>query len=230
MAIVYNTSVVRSGLVLYLDAANPKSYPGSGTTWTDLSGFSNTGTLINGLTFNSSNNGSLSFDGANDYVNVSSSVSLPYSSSPRTVTIWFYTNTTTWQDNINNLFFYGSRNTGQAVGIDFGTFPNMEVYTWGGVDRDLTFATGFDQVGWKNIALTYNGANSILIYENGKPTQTLTLSAPCNTATSDINLGALVSSSWYFDGRISIFGMYNRALDLSEIQQNFNAARGRYNI
>ena len=60
-------NVVNSGLVLYLDAANNKSYPGSGTAWTDLSNSGNNITLTNGPTFSSTNNGNISFDGVNDY-------------------------------------------------------------------------------------------------------------------------------------------------------------------
>jgi hypothetical protein len=62
-------NIVTDGLVLYLDAANQKSYPGTGTTWNDLSGNGNNGTLVNGPTFNSDNNGSIVFDGVDDYVN-----------------------------------------------------------------------------------------------------------------------------------------------------------------
>jgi len=65
LAIFYNPAIVRDGLVLCLDAANRKSYPGSGTTWTDLSGRGNTGTLTNGPTYSSSNGGSLGFDQVN---------------------------------------------------------------------------------------------------------------------------------------------------------------------
>jgi hypothetical protein len=68
MGIAYNPRTITDGLVLCLDAANSKSYPGSGTTWTDLSGLGNTGTLTNGPTYSSANGGSLVFDGVNDYV------------------------------------------------------------------------------------------------------------------------------------------------------------------
>jgi hypothetical protein len=66
----YSGSVVTDGLVLNLDAGLPASYPGSGTTWFDLSGSGNDGTLTNGPTYSSSNGGSLVFDGSNDYVNL----------------------------------------------------------------------------------------------------------------------------------------------------------------
>jgi hypothetical protein len=221
-----------NGLVLCLDAGNTKSYPGSGTTWTDLSGRGNTGTLVNGPTYSSANGGSIVFDGSNDYVLVNSSASIPYGSTARTVSIWFYTNTTTWANDANNLFFYGSNVNGNAFGIDFSTYPSMEVFTWGGAGRDLTFSTTYSQVGWKNITVTYNGSTTILIYENGTFTQTLTLTSACNTTSSDVYIGAVNPSilTAYYDGRIANTKIYNRALSAAEVSQNFNALRGRYGI
>ena len=70
MAFNYSPNIITDGLVLYLDAANTKSYPGSGTTWRDLSKSQLNGTLTNGPTFNSSNGGSIVFDGVDDYVNL----------------------------------------------------------------------------------------------------------------------------------------------------------------
>jgi hypothetical protein len=64
-------SIVTSGLILYLDAGNTSSYPGSGTTWTDLSGNGSNGTLTNGPTFSSSNNGILTFNGTSQYAEMS---------------------------------------------------------------------------------------------------------------------------------------------------------------
>jgi hypothetical protein len=57
MSVIKGPNVVREGLVLHLDAGTTRSYPGSGTTWNDLSGSENTGTLTNGPTFNSANGG-----------------------------------------------------------------------------------------------------------------------------------------------------------------------------
>jgi hypothetical protein len=67
MGLSHSPSIVTDGLVLALDAANIKSYPGSGTAWTDLSGFGNTGTLVNGPTYSSANGGSIVFNGVDDY-------------------------------------------------------------------------------------------------------------------------------------------------------------------
>ena len=87
--------IVENGLVLCLDAANKLSYPGSGTTWRDLSGNSNTGTLTNGPTFSAANQGSIVFDGVNDYVINSSPTNIPVGSSSRTVQLWVYPKTNT---------------------------------------------------------------------------------------------------------------------------------------
>ena len=70
MAYRNGPKIVTDGLVLCLDAAIGKSYPGSGTSWTDLSGNGNNGTLQNTPTFNSANGGSLIFDAANDVVSL----------------------------------------------------------------------------------------------------------------------------------------------------------------
>jgi len=212
---------VTSGSVLDLNAGLVMSYPQGGTTWYDISGNSNNGTLINGPTFSTS--GAIVFDGTNDYVLVNSNSSIPYSSSARTISIWFYTNSSTWVDNVNNLFFYGAGSTGNAFGIDFSTYPFMEIYTWGGAGRDLTFSTTYSQVGWKNISITYDGSTTILIYENGTFTQTLNLSSACNTTLSSVYIGAINPSiqSWYYDGNIAHVSIYNRSLSASEILQNY---------
>jgi hypothetical protein len=234
MALSHGPPIVTNGLVLALDAADRNSYSGSGTTWTDLSGRGNTGTLT-GAGYNSANGGSLTFDGTDDYVIVSSNVSsIPYGSSARTVSIWFYTNTTTWVENSNNLFFYGAGNASNAFGIDFSSYPSMEVYTWGSGTNDFLFSTTYSQVGWKNITVTYNGATTILIYENGVFTQTFTLPSARNTTTSDVYIGAInpsaLAGGGYYDGRIATTQIYNRALTAAEVSQNFNALRGRFNI
>ena len=73
MSTRYNARIVSDKLMLHLDAANPKSYIGSGTSWVDISGKGNNGTLTNGPTFSSDNLGSFVFDGTNDHVALNSS-------------------------------------------------------------------------------------------------------------------------------------------------------------
>ena len=78
MGLIHSPRIVTDGLVLYLDAANNRSYPGTGTTWSDLVG-SNNGTLNNGPTFSGANGGSIVFDGSDDYINMGDILSAPSS-------------------------------------------------------------------------------------------------------------------------------------------------------
>ena len=88
MSVIWGPEIVKSGLVLYLDAGNQNSYPGTGTTWTDISRNNNNGTLTNGPTFNSENGGSIVFDGTNDYVSTALT-----STNSFTWNVWYKTNT-----------------------------------------------------------------------------------------------------------------------------------------
>ena len=94
MSTRYNPSIVRDNIVQYLDAANTKSYPGSGTTWTDMGSTGIDGTLTNGPTFDSGNIGTISFDGSNDVVDLNSTLSSIASHNlPASWESWVYFNT-----------------------------------------------------------------------------------------------------------------------------------------
>lgn len=108
MALNHSPKIVTNGLVLYLDAANQKSYPGSGTTWTDLSGNGNTGTLTNGPTFSANNNGGIVFDGANDYVSISNSSSLNITGRNITIEVIFKSNDLASSQHADGLLSKGS--------------------------------------------------------------------------------------------------------------------------
>ncbi len=223
-------NIITNGLVLALDAANTKSYPGSGTIWRDLSGNNNSGSLTNGPTFNSANGGSIVFDGTNDYISVSSLRNIPTGSGARTINIWFFTNPSTWANDVNNLFQYGGNTTRTSFGIDFSIYPVMEVWTFA---DDIMFSSSFAQTGWKNITVTYNGATTILVYENGIFTQTKTLAGTLNTTANAVTIGAAnptVYTGYYFTGSIAITQLYNRALSSSEIAQNYNATKARFGL
>ena len=95
MTIYAGPEIVNSGLVLCLDAANPRSYSGSGTTWSDISGRGNNGTLTNGPTFSSSNGGNNVFDGIDDYAEVTTrNTNLEFQpQNSFTLSVWIKTNT-----------------------------------------------------------------------------------------------------------------------------------------
>jgi len=215
MAIVYNTSIVRSGLVLHLDAANPKSYPGSGTAWRDLSGNSNHGILTNGPTYSANNLGYFSFDGSNDYVN------FPSYSQPA----YFTTTSFTWNlwvyplRNLNNDVYMGNRFGGTGTNFVKITSNNWEYYT--------TSLGGFMPINnWINISLIKNQTN-LYYYRNGLLHAQTT--STVEKASQPFYVGGDPGGE-YSLSRIANVSVYNRALTPLEVSQNFEATRGRYGI
>jgi hypothetical protein len=240
MAYFHSPRIVTDGLVLALDAANAKSYPGSGTVWTDLSGNGNNGTLTNGPTFSSGNGGSIVFDGTNDYVECGA---LEGSFSSFTVFIWFYpTSVSDYENPIDcNYSFNGT--TGN-IG------PRLEMYnsgrlTWAYSDKtnDNDSAYGQDVVvsglqgnTWHCAAITYvpNMSNT---YYNGLPTglSRSTFGTPTGFVgvMNNINIGRgfhLGGAERIFTGRVSNTLIYNRALTAAEVLQNYNATKGRFGL
>ena len=226
MAVGYNPSVVSDGLVFYLDAANTRCYSGSGLTANGLVGGIGA-TLINGVGFTSINNGAFTFDGTNDYIAVNGS-NFPLGSSARTLGIWFYTKSSTWSGNVNNLFWYGTQSGRQSFGVDFDTYPLMEFFSWA---DDINWNTTGPQVGWRNVQITYDGNVALRVYEAGILVTTKTFGSTLNTVlSSNVQIGAITGLNGYFDSNISQVTMYNRALSEQEILQNFNATRFRYGV
>jgi hypothetical protein len=224
MGIAYNTSVVRDGLVLYLDAANSKSYPGSGTTWNNLMG-TNNGTLTNGVTFNSNLKGSFNFDGIDDHVSFSSN---PPLTNQVTVEAWVNVSVTTPNGNSWIIGREGSYRLLYSVNSFqwVCATSNNGWYTTGtSISASISATSNIHQV-----VATYNGSN-IKLYVDGS-----LLSTGSTISGNILNSGAynlFKSGAFNIDygkGNLFIHRLYNRALTDSEIKQNFNATRGRYGI
>jgi len=234
-----NAQIVTNGLVLCLDAANSKSYPGSGT-WTDLSGNGKNGTL-NGAGYDSGNGGSLSFDGSDDYVILSnsySSPSLPTGSSPRTIIICFKTGATL-SGYYQHILHYGTTSTDLAYGIALYNLNGsyyISNHTWAGTSYFTNFAVSANTIYF--VALTYNDSSTPrnTFFVNGTFgttgfSQGKTADYSINTgAAFELYLGTRISPSEYFGGSIYFAQIYNRALTASEIQQNYNALKGRFGL
>jgi hypothetical protein len=232
MTIGYGPSIVTSGLVLALDAADRNSYPGSGTTWTDLTGRKINGTLTNGPTYSSSNGGSIVFDGTNDYVNTVTATSLGINSASTsfTISVWFKTTGTLEYYLFDN--YNGNVNIDISLRIDGGRF---EVYmaATGAIDS-VQFGSGYNNGAWHNFTLTWNGSNRINAYADsiniGSNTTSITGSFESNAAFQIGFRPVGGINTYYFPGNISQVSIYNRALTAAEIRQNFNALRGRFGI
>jgi dipeptidyl aminopeptidase/acylaminoacyl peptidase len=214
MALAHSPRIVTDGLVLCLDAGNTKSYPGSGTTWTDLSGNGNNGTLVNGVGYS---NGSLSFDGSDDYI---SSVSIPNPNGELTCEVAINYDS---KGAYHNIFDRGASRP--MLWID----PNNKLEVSfraaaGGI-------TSSDAYNGQDIVVTavYNSNSSpgILLYVNGNlvGTQNTTHVTWANPSTFTLfNRG----NSQTFDGKLYYLKFYTKALTASEVLQNYNALKGRF--
>ena len=231
MAFSNGPTVVTNGLVLSLDAADRNSYPGSGTTWTDMSGNGNNGTLTNGPTFSSANQGAIVFDGVDDYANFGNI--LNFTSEPFTFSHWFYCNTlSTNQAGQGPVIFYkGSFQVNgyyAQVNLDgsLGFRTNQS-----GVRQNSTTAAGVITAGiWYNASYTRLGS-SIRVYINGIDTTSVADSHVNPTSsTNNFTIANYQNGFIYGNIRISSFLTYNRALTASEVLQNYNATKTRFGL
>lgn len=218
MGLSHSPSIVTNGLVLCLDAGNRKSYPGIGTAWTDLVS-SGIGTIFNGPTYNSSNGGSLVFDTAGQSY-TTSLITTTFANT--TQSIWFK-----WSGvNVTGTIIYlgnsGSNGLGLYIGSS-GTPSNQLGVLYGGVSFNALPSSVTLTTNWSNFVVT-RSSNTTTLYQNGS-LFTSTTNAPATSASYPFsgNVGGV-------GGNISNISFYNRALTLAEIQQNYNALRGRFGV
>jgi hypothetical protein len=222
MAFNYSPKIVTDGLVLALDAANNKSYPGSGTTWTDISRGGNNGILYNGPTFNSGNGGNIVFDGVNDYAAIPNFIG---NLTTFSVSHFIYLNAT---QNTRTIFSnYGTGNNGWVTGIRDDQNNIFKFYL--GNTVHLYSNTVLSNLTWYHIAITYdNGSPKIYINGNLDASSSSTLTTAASYYGNDV--GRLGVGSQYFNGRISNLLIYSRALSTTEVLQNYNAVKTRFGL
>jgi len=244
MALTHSPKIVTDGLIQYLDAANPKSYPGTGTAWFDLSVNKINAALVSGPTFNTTNGGAFTLDGVNDYIDLSlnSLTHSVFGDATFSFIIWF------------KLSQFGS--SGNACGDDRALIIGRRLVTSPVVDYyhlDTTISStsaqmrmgNFSTVGTSN-ALTLNNyccfagirnksAETFQSYRDGKLTQTQS-TASIETYNHDVpivvggGVGIGCGDSQYMFGDVSVVMTYSRTLTAAEVSQNFNALRGRYGV
>ena len=221
MALAHSPRIVRDNIVQYLDAANTKSYPGSGTTWTDMSSRSRDGTLTNGPTFSTDNLGCFNFDGSNDYVNLNFVFTQSSSANSYTVVVAAKLSSTSTSrrqilscDNGGHDWSFGSGDSGNF--IIFSGQSSVQ-----GRSQDLNWhiftaqwSSSFGTRLWIDDELDIN--TSTISYDHSINGQT--------------NLGRNPGFGEYFNGKIALCLIYDKALTEPEIKQNFNALRGRFEI
>ena len=224
MAIRGGPDIIEDGLVLHLDAADRNSYSGTGTSWLDLSGNGNNGTLTNGPTFNSGNYGSIVFDGTNDYVALDSSFQVSTSKSYCVDMVFYKTTTST-----NNA---GAIISGGSGGDKDGIIIYTENYALSG-DYYIIVGNGTCS------AIYYNGVSQTLV-SNSYTEANFNLNEWMHVIVNGISfsnvdgeahhLGQNNNATNRFGGRLAAIKIYDRTLSASEVLQNYNALKGRYGL
>lgn len=224
----YMPDIVRDNLVLNLDAGEPNSYSGSGTSWNDLTSSGNNAILRNGPTFNSSNGGSIDFDGSNDYADTGSVATTATSN----VTIESWANLTS--TSLKGPFIYNGTSGGYGIGVGSGTYDTTgnDIIVLFQSIRWINTGVSYGGTGWVHAVLTLNGSSVPYVYVNGNFIGSYSGTAPNTPATEtciafDYPGGG---STRFFGGRVSVGRVYNRYFTAQDVYQNFQALRGRYGI
>jgi hypothetical protein len=223
MGVSGGPDMIQDGLVLSLDAADRNSYPGSGTVWNDISGNSNTGSLISSPTFSSANQGNFAFNGTTQYVNCGNNSSLQITVG--TISAWV--RATSPGASFRSIIAKQS-----AWGLFFND-SILVTYDWG---VDLTRTTGLNIADgtWKNTVMTFTQtvgtpSNNATIYLNGASVLTTTIRN--STQTNNLQIaGATIDSTQILNGNIANAQVYNRVLSATEILQNYNAQKSRFGL
>jgi len=214
-----NEPLVLDNIILYFDAGNPSSYPGSGNTWIDLTPNNNDGT-ISGATYSSSSGGYFDFDGSNDKVTTNMSMS---SWSAFTFEIWVKYNSTGSREGI----------VGQNNAIEFGFINSSTIQLWTSGDGTLNW--GFNNTSlpsnvWHHIVGIGTGYQ-LRLYINGVlKTTTSAGNGTYASSGSKFNIarGVFDPGGSYFDGQIAVVRVHNTALLSDDVLQNYNAEKDRF--
>ena len=220
---------VTSGLVMHVDAGNAASYPGTGTAWADLTATVSAGTL-NTATYNSSNGGYLSFAGtSSSYATFPNSTALD--NQALTMEVWVK------PTSFNQSAFWfekGNVNTQYSFFCYSGSIYWRGVIGGSLVDLTVTEGTaGLSTSTWQQMVATYVTGTGRRIYRNA--TQ---VASDAQTGTVATNAGGMSiacyggtgTNSYFYNGGVAICRIYNRALSLTEIQQNYNGQKARFGL
>jgi len=220
----YKPRIIRDGLVLNLDAGNASSYPGTGTTWYDLSGNSNNIVFSATPNYNSSNGGFFqSFNGSNT---VSSTLATTFNHSSFTIEWWINPSNSSCCN--NQITLNGTNWT------DFGVhlYSNNQIYIGSNTsERFLTNSNTVSIGSWQCYTYTFeNGASSATakFYKNGVLLNSATNWSNNNNIISSIQLGLGGGNS--INGSLGPIKIYNNALNPNQVQRNYNALKSRFGL
>jgi hypothetical protein len=245
VALAHSPKIATDGLVLCLDAGNTKSYPGSGTTWSDLSGNGYNFSLINSLTFNSANGGGIEQDGSNEYIERAYTPELSFNGNT-SFTLQIVAKNNNLLSNYPSIasngdpggigggwdvFLYDDNNFGGEYGIIiFGRYQSGSSFQDAGGTCSYFFTSETDANSTNFWCYTYSSTGGGKLYRNGNlivsnsSTGSITRTLNPNVYIGKRTNGNVTNCTFYQ------FSAYNRALSASEVKQNFNALRGRFGL
>ena len=226
MSVKSNTGVVTDGLVFYVDAANENSYPGSGTTWSDLvRGID--GTLYNTPTFGTTNGGHFDFDGTNEYYEIGQSIISGLSAF--TLELWVKLDQTNSPMNV----MYHEWHIGEYAVLFRVQSNTMQFYVRKSDDSGNiggSFDSFSDTTNWNHIVGTWDGT-TLKVHVNGTAMSTTYTGTGSvhTTTTNNAFVGYYGNPPTYdLNGKMSKLAIYNKALSTDEILQNYNALKNRF--
>jgi hypothetical protein len=226
MTLSHSPNIVRDGLVFHIDFANPKCYPGSGTTVQNLLPNGSNGEFIDSPTYSSNNNGYLSFV-TNDGIRFPEDNSLD--TQTPTVSVWIKTNA------LSQNGFWFEKGT---VNTQYSLFQEGGSIRWrqnsGGITNlSATTSSYIPTSSWANVIGSYSPGNR-RIYINGISVASDTFSGALATTDGGTSVGVYGGYSggrgYWYNGDIGVVSVYDKQLSDEEVLQNFNALRGRYGI
>jgi hypothetical protein len=229
MGTKYNPTVVRDGLVYYIDAANTRSYSGSGLTVNGLVGIG--GTLVNGVGFTSSNNGSFIFDGTNDYVDCGNFLDNPTNF---TVVAWQKTSA------ITNVQMIVAKLVNYSSGAGWAMFVRGDIPTQGlsillqtdGSRWIIYYCSKLvNDNNWHHVAVVITNKVATALFVDGISYSILNGGGgPITTISNSVNVRIArdEANEFIFNGNISQVQLFDRALTAQEVKQNYNATKKRY--
>jgi hypothetical protein len=231
MAYGVGPNLVRDGLVLYLDAANPKSYPGSGTHWNDLTGGGNGGTLVNGVGYTSDNGGAMVFDGVDDWLNIPNADRLVKGKTQLSMGVMVKFTSLTFLGVIIGVPRYNCTKNIVITAFENGniTFYNDNLVTC----LSISLSSYIELNKWIYIVGTFNGTTTSLyaIKDNILSSASGTLVTGTTNDFNDYNVfGVMGKGANYLGGELSSAFVYDKALTPQEILQNYNATKSRFNL
>ena len=223
---VKDLGLVTDGLTLNLDAGDSASYPGSGTTWTDLAGTADNITLVNTPTYTSSSPAYFTFNGSNQYGTGSGINVLP--TTAYTKSVWFRINA--YAD--NNIVSSGAGGhfmfmAGAAYTKLYCGHANWS--SLGGTYLDYPSTATINLNTWYYAALTFNTTDGMVLYINGSQDSTYTARKNAHAGNGSTNIATFGGGN-LLNGRIAQVHCYNRALTAAEVSQNYNTYKSRYGL